>query len=151
MPIAFSYGMDTKKHIVVIGGGFAGLNFLRHLYNNNYYDVTLIDKNNYNYFTPLLYQVATGFLEPSSICYPFRKLFKGKGIRFRMGTFERVDTNANDSIRKNAVSLKGIDDALYMRNKLIKTLEKASVEKAPREKPWAPVSNAMSGRAKANF
>ena len=44
----------------------------------------VIDKNNYNYFTPLLYQVATSFLEPSSISYPFRKLFRRKDITFRM-------------------------------------------------------------------
>jgi len=57
----------NKKHIVVIGGGFAGLNFVTRMFRNKYYHITLIDKNNYNYFTPLLYQVATSFLEPASI------------------------------------------------------------------------------------
>ena len=145
-----------KKQIAVIGGGFAGLNFIMGLYKNKYYDVTLIDKNNYNYFTPLLYQVATSFLEPASISYPFRKLFKNKGIAFRMASLLRVDTANNklylsdggelpydilvfaagsktnffnnDSVQLNAYSLKGIDDALYMRNELIKTLEKAAIE-----------------------
>ncbi len=51
----------ARKHIVVIGGGFAGLNFIRHLGDSKYYRITLVDKNNYNYFTPLLYQVATSF------------------------------------------------------------------------------------------
>ena len=69
----------NKKHIVVIGGGFAGLNFISRMFRNKHYDVTLVDKNNYNYFTPLLYQVATSFLEPSSISYPFRKVLKNKG------------------------------------------------------------------------
>jgi len=59
------------------------LNLARNLSNYKFYDVTLIDKNNYNYFTPLLYQVATSFLEPSSISYPFRKIFRKKDITFR--------------------------------------------------------------------
>jgi NADH dehydrogenase len=151
-----------RKHVVVIGGGFAGLNFIDFLFRNKYYDVTLVDKNNYNYFTPLLYQVATSFLEPSSISYPFRKLFRNKNIAFRMATVTSVNaiqnkinlndgdelsydilvfaagsrTNffGNESVRANAFSLKGIDDALFMRNELINTLEKASVEKDPDER-----------------
>lgn len=151
-----------KKRIVIIGGGFAGLNLARQLYNNDFYHVTLVDKNNYNYFTPLLYQVATSFLEPSSISYPFRKLFKERDIAFRMATVLDVETEnnvlhlsdgseleydflifaagsktnffGNESIQRNAFSLKGIDDALFIRNELIKTLEKASVETDPVEK-----------------
>src|SRR6478735_9057076 len=80
-----------KKHIVIVGGGFAGLNFIRHLYNSKYYNITLVDKNNYNYFPPLLYQVSTSFLEPSSISYPFRKLFRKDNIRFRMGEPVKID------------------------------------------------------------
>ncbi len=148
-----------RKHIVLIGGGFAGLNFARHLFNNAFYDITLVDKNNYNYFTPLLYQVATGFLEPSAISYPFRKLFKNKGIAFRMATVVRVDTVknllylndggklnydllvfaagsktnffGNDVIEQHAFYIKTVDDALAMRNGLIETMEKASIEKDP--------------------
>ena len=85
----------NRKHIVLIGGGFAGFNFLRKLFNNRYYNVTLVDKNNYNYFTPLLYQVATGFLEPAAISYPFRKILEKKNIGFRMATVEKVDPDAN--------------------------------------------------------
>ncbi len=66
------------KNIVIIGGGFAGINLARKLSNKGGINVTLVDKNNYNYFTPLLYQLATGFLDMSSICIPFRTLFKGK-------------------------------------------------------------------------
>lgn len=151
-----------RKHIVVIGGGFAGLNFITSLFKNKYYDVTLVDKNNYNYFTPLLYQVATSFLAPSSISYPFRKLFKNKNTAFRMATVTRVDPSqntiylsdgdqlyydilvfaagskinffGNENIGTNAFSLKGIDDALIMRNELIRVLEKASIEKDPDER-----------------
>jgi NADH dehydrogenase len=154
---------DTqRKHIVVIGGGFAGINFIEQMFNNRYYDVTLVDRNNYNYFTPLLYQVATSFLEPSSISYPFRKFLNNKGVAFRNASVLNVDPLVNtvylsdegalhydylvfaagtrinffgnESIRENAFFLKGIDDALYMRNELIKTLEKASIETNPIEK-----------------
>src|SRR3569833_2385849 len=146
--------MDTinKKRIVVVGGGFAGLNFAQNLYNSDHYDIILVDRNNYNYFTPLLYQVATSFLEPSSISYPFRKLFRGKNIQFRLAEVKNVDLGTKtlqlndgslsydylvfacgahtnfygiESVRQNAVSLKNIDDALVMRNELIKTLERA--------------------------
>ena len=123
--------------------------------------MTLVDKNNYNYFTPLLYQVATSFLEPAAISYPFRKMFEKKNIAFRMAEVLKVNTNenklylsdggelhydilvfatgsntnffGNKSLSSNSFSIKGIDDALYMRNGLIKTLEKASIEKDPYE------------------
>ncbi len=151
-----------KKHVVVIGGGFAGLNFAKHLFRNKYYSVTVIDKNNYNYFTPLLYQVATSFLEPASISYPFRKLFRDKHISFRMAALVKVDTAARrlylsdgqelqydalvfaagshtnffgkEDLRKKTISLKGIDDALFMRNELIKTMEQAALEQDPVER-----------------
>ena len=150
-----------KKHIVVIGGGFAGLNFIQRVAMRDYH-VTLVDKNNYNYFTPLLYQVATGFLEPASISYPFRKLLRRKSVSFRMAAVVSVDTDANivylsdgtyvmydflvfaagtqtnffanESVRRNSIALKGIDDALFMRNSLINVFERASVEQDPAEK-----------------
>jgi NADH dehydrogenase len=152
----------TRKRLVVIGGGFAGLNFITQLFDNKYFDVTLIDRNNYNYFTPLNYQVATGFLEPASICYPFRKFFRKKGIAFRMASAERIDATSgiiylsdggticygiavfaagcktnffgNENIRENAFSLKGVDDALNLRNELIKAMEKAAIEDDPVER-----------------
>jgi len=152
----------AKQNIVVIGGGFAGLSFIREMYNNKYYSITLIDKNNYNYFTPLLYQVATGFLEPASISYPYRKLFRNKKIGFRMAGLLEVNTSentiylddgsslgydllilatgtktnffGNTNVQRNAFFLKGINDALYMRNELIKILEKAAVENDPVER-----------------
>jgi NADH dehydrogenase len=151
-----------QARMVIVGGGFAGLNFAYQLFKNKHYHVTLVDKNNYNYFTPLLYQVATSFLEPSSISYPFRKLFRKKNIHFRMGEVQRVDPVAQtlyltdggtlpydhlvfaagastnfygiDNVRKNAISLKGIDDALVMRNTLMRTMELATLTTDPVER-----------------
>lgn len=141
------------KHIVVIGGGFAGLNFLKTLANSKYYTITLVDKNNYNQFTPLVYQVATGFLEPSNISYPFRKfLRKRKNIRFHLGELQQIDAakhqvylnNAtlqydylvlafgsisnffsNDILKRNTIPMKTLTDALAMRNTLLQSLEEA--------------------------
>lgn len=85
-----------KKRIVVIGGGFAGVNLVRCLTNTEQFDITLVDRNNYNFFNPLIYQVATGFLEPSSISYPFRKLFgKKQNIHFWLGDLEEVYPEEN--------------------------------------------------------
>lgn len=147
-----------KSRIVVVGGGFAGLNFIKHL-SPHEFEVTLVDKNNFNYFTPLLYQVATGFLEPSSISYPLRKLVNAKGFNFRQGELSSVDSSNNSikfadgeqlgydylviaagtktnffgnvKVRQSAFELKEIADALAMRNALISVLERASRESSP--------------------
>ena len=83
------------KKVVILGGGFAGVNLARDLGRNPQYSITLIDKNNYNFFPPLIYQVAAGFMSPSDISYPFRKLFnRHPRARYRKGTVTRVDTGA---------------------------------------------------------
>ena len=82
--------------IIIIGGGFGGVNLALGLAGNKNYEVTLIDRNNYNFFSPLIYQVATAFLEPSSISYPFRKLFDGKtNLHFRLGELTKVIASEN--------------------------------------------------------
>ena len=73
----FQYFKFLKMKIIIVGGGFAGINLAKELTNVPDVQVTLIDKNNYNFFPPLIYQVATAYLEPSSISYPFRKFFAG--------------------------------------------------------------------------
>ena len=83
--------MDDRKHIVIVGGGFAGLRLVKELDRGGKYRVTLVDMNNYNFFPPLLYQVAAGFMEPSSISYPFRRLLRKRpNTRFRMGILQAV-------------------------------------------------------------
>lgn len=77
--------------VVVIGCGFAGLKFSKKI-DSTKYQVVLIDKNNYHTFQPLLYQVASSGLEPDSIVYPIRKIFKGKpNFYFRMADTLNID------------------------------------------------------------
>lgn len=150
-----------QKHIVVVGGGFAGINLAKSLGRHPNFKVTLVDKNNYNFFPPLVYQVATAFLEPSSISYPFRKLFAGKkNLFFRLGRLKQVlpednkivldngelsydylvfatgaETNffGNENIKKHAIPMKTLSDAIAMRNVLLMRMEQASICKNPQE------------------
>jgi len=139
--------------IVIAGGGFAGINLAKGLAGKKDVEVVLVDKNNYHFFPPLLYQVATAFIEASNITYPFRKMFQGKqNVRFYYGTLLRVDdeekqiitdsgrldydylvlamgTETNfyglETLKKNALPIKTIDDALHLRNHLLVNMEKA--------------------------
>ena len=81
--------------IVIIGSGFAGLKLAQKI-NSRLYQIVLLDKNNFHTFQPLMYQVASAGLEPDSIVYPIRKIFKGKNhFHFRMASVESVDEEAN--------------------------------------------------------
>jgi NADH:ubiquinone reductase (H+-translocating) len=70
---------DSALHVVVVGGGFAGVGCARRLAGRDDVHVTLIDRNNYHQFQPLLYQVATSQLAPSDVAYSLRKLFPDDG------------------------------------------------------------------------
>jgi NADH dehydrogenase len=86
--------MGAKQKVVVIGGGFAGIQLIRNL-DEQQYDILLIDKINHHQFQPLFYQVATSQIEPSSISFPLRNIFRKKpNVRIRMGTVTRVDSTA---------------------------------------------------------
>lgn len=141
--------------MVIIGGGFAGIKLAMRLRRSGLL-VIMIDKRNYHTFQPLLYQVGTSGLEAASIIRPFRRIFqKQRNFYFRMGTAEYIDTEkcrvettvgrikydylviatgattnfyGNDEVRKHAVSIKGIEDALCLRNTIIMNLEKALQE-----------------------
>ena len=151
-----------SKEIVIIGGGFAGINLAEKLTDKDGIHVTLIDKNNYNFFPPLLYQVATGFLEVSNITYPFRKLFAGKkNISFRMASLEKIIPEENriilsngqlkydslviatgtesnyfgiENIRKGGLPMKTIDDAVNIRNYILQKTEEATLIEDPDER-----------------
>lgn len=84
----------NKKRIVVLGGGFAGLNFIKKI-DHRKYDVTLVDKHNYHTFPPLFYQVASSGLDSTSISFPFRREFRkacARGTRLIMSEVTSVDT-----------------------------------------------------------
>ena len=143
------------KEIVIVGGGFGGINLAKRLSNTTGIHVTLVDKNNYNFFPPLLYQVATGFLEVSNISYPFRKLFHyKKNVSFRMGELIKILPEENkielstgtlgydylvlatgtetnffgiENIRRSALPMKTVDDAIEMRNTLLLRTEQATI------------------------
>src|SRR5690606_32590622 len=84
--------MNPKKKIVIVGAGFAGLRLAQRL-NNTEYDVLLLDKHNYHQFQPLMYQVATARLEPTSVSFPLRKVFqKSKNVKIRVTEVLSVDT-----------------------------------------------------------
>lgn len=146
--------MKKTKKVIVIGGGFAGLELIKRLGNSADYEIILVDSNNYNFFPPLIYQVSTGFMEPSAISYPFRKILrKYKNARFRLGSLERVvpeekkvvisngelyydilimatgtETNffGNKNIEQYSLPMKTISDALSLRNVILTRLDRAT-------------------------
>ncbi|MBC7412774.1 MAG: NAD(P)/FAD-dependent oxidoreductase [Bacteroidia bacterium] len=88
--------MTNKKHIVIIGAGFAGLKLARMLNNHSAYNITLIDKNNYHQFQPLFYQVAVANLDASNISFPLRNIFeKSKNVSIRIGNVNFINTATN--------------------------------------------------------
>lgn len=153
---------DPKhQRVVVIGGGFAGLEITRRLANTDY-QVVLLDKNNFHQFQPLFYQVAMAGLEPSSIVFPFRKMFaKAENVFFRVATVQEIfptekymmtdmgrlkfdyliiaigaDTNffGNQRIEQNAIPMKSVSEALFLRNAILSDYEKAVLSDNEAEK-----------------
>ncbi len=94
-------GRKGTKKVVVIGGGFAGVAFVKKLLKKDF-DVTLIDAHNYHEFQPLFYQVASGRLAPSTISTALRKLFSGKwNFHFRLGKVANIDTDTKNVVLDN--------------------------------------------------
>ena len=142
--------MKEKQKIIVIGGGFAGIQFIRTL-DERLFEVLLIDKLNHHQFQPLFYQVATSQIEPSSISFPLRNIFKGKkNIQIRLAEVLSVDkiqnkintsigefeydylviaigckTNffGNANLEKNSLTLKSTYEAITIRNHILQTFE----------------------------
>lgn len=150
MDIPDKYG--NQKRVVIVGAGFAGLTLAKKLL-SKYFQVVLIDKNNYHQFQPLLYQVATCGLEPSSISFPLRKIFQHKRniiIRMTQVTSISPETKTvhtgigdiqydylvlaqgaktnyfnNNRLQRNAYSMKSVSEALLLRNTLLQNYEQA--------------------------
>ena len=148
----YAMKMKTRKQIIVIGGGFAGLKVARCL-NNTSYDVLLIDKVNHHQFQPLFYQVATAGLEPSNFSFPLRGIFHhSKNVRIRLAEVQKIlpaenkiittdgdysfdylilaagaATNffGNKNIEQFALPMKSTSDAIEIRQRILKNFEKA--------------------------
>ena len=141
--------------LVILGGGFGGLQLARKLNNKPGFEITLIDRFNYHQFQPLFYQVATGGLDASNISFPLRKVFqKSKNVHIRLATVKQVvteqnlvvtdsgdieydvlviatgaDTNffGNARITENAFPMKSTTEALQIRHRLLQNFEDALV------------------------
>lgn len=140
------------KRIVIIGGGFAGLNLAKNLSGKDF-QVVMLDKHNYHTFQPLLYQVATAGLEPDSIAHAIRQIFtKKENFHFRIAEVKEINTEnktirtpigsifydylviasgsetnfyGNENIQKNAMAMKTIPEALDLRSLILQSLEAA--------------------------
>ncbi|HEY6160074.1 MAG TPA: FAD-dependent oxidoreductase, partial [Bacteroidia bacterium] len=149
-----------KERVLIVGGGFGGLKLARKLSKLDY-QVVMIDRNNYHQFQPLFYQVATSGLEPSSISFPIRKIFqKSPQFFFRIAELQKVmpdqkkvyttagiipydhlvlavgvDTNffGNENIRKHALPMKSLVEALDLRNHILENYEEALGRKDPKD------------------
>tara|TARA_Y100001970_G_scaffold189787_1_gene230700 strand:+ start:727 stop:1968 length:1242 start_codon:yes stop_codon:yes gene_type:complete len=144
-------------NVVVIGGGFGGLKFLQRARSSKI-QFTLIDKQNHHLFQPLLYQVATAVLSPANIAFPIRRMFKnfknvkvildeatdinredktviissGEKIKYDqlvVSTGSKHSYFGNDGWSEYSNGLKGINDALQIRERLLRAFEKAENEK----------------------
>jgi len=151
---------SKRQRVVIVGAGFAGLTFARSL-NNTDYDVLLIDRYNYHQFQPLMYQVATARLEPSSISFPLRKVFQHThNVTIRIAEVENVDVEKkvlstslgevgydrlvicigcttnyfnNERVRANAFPMKSVPNAMALRNRILQTFED-TIEAGPAER-----------------
>ncbi|OUJ73380.1 NAD(P)/FAD-dependent oxidoreductase [Hymenobacter crusticola] len=150
-----------KPRVVIVGGGFGGLELAKALRHVNV-QVVLIDKQNYHTFQPLLYQVATAGLDADDIVSPFRKILEDQGnVFFRMAEVQSVDTEAqvvktsiglvkydylviatgattnyfgDQEMAKNSVAIKSVEDAIMLRNTVLNNFEKALQVEDPVER-----------------
>ena len=153
---------STRARVVIVGGGFGGLECARKL-NRAAVDVLLLDKGGYHLFTPLLYQVATALLNPSEIAYPLRAMFRkspnvrvstttvtgvdfsrcvvhtspGEEIRYDYVVLATGSTNnyhGNEQLAENSIGLKTLEDGTHLRNHVLGCLERADSERDPDER-----------------
>lgn len=145
---------SDKPRVVLIGGGFGGLHFLKNI-DKKRYQVVLLDRYNYHTFQPLLYQVATAGLEPDSVAGPLRKVIQNyKNVYFRMLIVESVNTAekkietaagsleydylvvatgakinffGNDDIARHSFPLKQVTHALDLRSHIFQQFERLEI------------------------
>ncbi|HIZ02338.1 MAG TPA: NAD(P)/FAD-dependent oxidoreductase [Candidatus Bacteroides merdipullorum] len=150
--MSFNIAKTNAKRVVIVGGGFGGLKLANALRKSGM-QVVLVDKNNFHQFPPMIYQVASSGIEPSSISFPFRKLFrKRKNFYFRMAearcifpdrkilqtSIGKVEydylvfaagttTNffGNKHLEEEAMPMKTLPEAMGLRNALLSNLERS--------------------------
>lgn len=148
--------MTAKERIVIVGGGFAGLNLTKYL-DKDRFEITLVDRNNFHSFPPLFYQIASGGLDPGNISFPFRRELRKlgtEGLSYHMGDVHTIDvlrkevrtqfetieydklvicagtTNnffGNPELIKNVFTMKSAAEATRCRNEILDRLERASL------------------------
>src|SRR6202521_305535 len=150
---------EGRPRVVIVGAGFGGLACARAL-DGEPVDVILLDQHNYHLFTPLLYQVATGLLNPGAVAYPPRTVFRpSANVRFRQATVTRVELSnklvrldgapplaydylvmatgstdnyfGNQDVARVSFGLKSLEDAARLRNQVLICLERADAEPDP--------------------
>ncbi|MGK0189962.1 MAG: NADH dehydrogenase [Verrucomicrobiales bacterium] len=153
--------VSQYPRIVVIGGGFGGINFIKSM-NDAPYQIVLLDQNNFHQFQPLLYQVATCGLEPDGIIFPLRKLFERQdNVCFRMTSVKSIDASekmittgsgtlhydklviatgsitnffGNKELESHSIGMKDIREALNIRSMVLENLEAAAISTDPEER-----------------
>lgn len=157
-------GINKGDKVVIVGGGFAGLQLAKTLMKADL-RVILVDKQNHHQFQPLFYQVASGRLEPSSISFPFRKIFqKSKNVDFRMADITKIYPNekrimtaydrsitydhliiatgcktnffGNKEMSENAFSMKTTQESIDIRNKILFSFEKEIFARPEDKQAW---------------
>ena len=151
---------SDQPRVLIVGGGFAGLELAKAL-KRAPVQIVLLDRNNFHTFQPLLYQVATAGLEPDSIAGPLRKVFDGyQNFFFRMVKVERIDTSSQmvhtpignlhydflvlacgsrtnffglDEIKRRSFPLKQVVHALNLRSHILQNFEKAVLTQSESE------------------
>lgn len=154
---------NPRKTLLIIGGGFAGLNFAKRLDKRDW-NIIIIDRFNFHSFPPLFYQVASAGLEPGSISFPLRREMRTRRLRgctFHLGEVTTIDivnktvttqyetlhydtlviaagtTNnffGNDDLQKSVYTLKSVPEAIRCRNDILARLERASLEADPEKR-----------------
>jgi NADH dehydrogenase len=148
----FNLPKNNKKRIIIIGAGFAGLKMARMLAGSKF-QVLMIDKRNFHQFQPLFYQVATSGIEPALISFPVRKAFHNhKNLHYRNLEMKEISSKSyeivtnsgnisydylviatgvnthyfgNENIRRYSIPMKSTAEAIYLRNRILKSYESA--------------------------
>ena len=151
----------TNPRVVIVGAGFGGLSAAKVLAGKPF-DITVIDQHNYHLFQPLLYQVATAGLSPADIASPIRGILaREQNVNVILGKVSAIDTERREVLADgrrvpydililatgarhayfghgewaaSAPGLKTIDDATYIRRRILLAFEKAETETDPAER-----------------